>query len=480
MGTLRSLIPPVRPTRLPRVFLLGRFVPLIGYGLALYELYNEFNEWYMRSRYMLPSGWVREANCGGEEPNNFNGSYAAGICINYTQYLAGDQFDINLYGRTANFGTCVKGPECQYPYPAGKYWFKTAWRYRRASGTTAWGWQTVMPAFEPSLDLDDYWPWSGDEYMNPPEPYSDDYWPWSGDEYEGTPPRVDPRWKSIPEIFPQVDPWMQPGPGVARPVAQPVPFEFVPALPTVSPVDEPIRGPGPGEEAPEEPGVVDVPTVYPEPEDDWPYPYVPPALPAPRELPWAPPGQVPAQRVTFEPGKPPLHEPDARHVLRPPYGGETEKGSRGKREKETKLKPTSAVAGRALWWAINQATEACDLVDVFYKALPLEIRRKYERSLAAKGRYSNWLAFKNNNDPLRQSEKYNANEITNQCSRKLQLVWKFQDRVDMEKAIENFVNEAAGDIFRGRASQATNPVSKAMRRGIMLGGWDNPPAVVNL
>lgn len=251
-----------------------------------------------------------------------------------------------------------------------------------------------------------------------------------------------PRWDPV---NPQLDPEAMPI-GRPMPLPEPVPPAFAPAQPTTSPharPGDPIRGP------------VEVPRWdYPWPEPwwpGWPVPVspspgprpvttTPPVVPLPVPLPPpvtgvdVPPGDpVVPPSISASPGAPRLRRRRPRNGPRKP----------GKSVKERKLILTPG-AKSLVGLALNFATEAADLIDAFWWALPPEYR-----SPPIKHPKGYWYAVG--------------------AAQKARDVWENFEHVDLEKALKNFVSMQASDMVAAQSGKALAKANRSLGMHLGLG-----------
>lgn len=370
-------LPPLpKPVGLPRIPLpaaaLGRLLPLVGVALTLYELWRLLNEWNLVGGLQF-YGYNNTLDCSKPKDfyNGVGGEVPPATCaINQAQQPNPEAIYLRpLYiGAWDDKGAHIFGPP-----------------FRNSDRSAIWKRQVAQAEAKVSPGL-----------LPIPKIEPDEI------------PAI------IPRFIPQADPWSAPSPAESfapSPGYSPVPYEYVPYLPSVSPLGEPVRGPvPPARPKPQrnpfrgpivrpiptrKPGAVPrrAPTPWVRPRGPWdipaPDPSEPGELPRPRNWPRPPPDveidtppeatpeaseggeptnqgpprtvNIPASRVEFPRYGPPRYSPRAFHRAVPP----------GKFTKERKG-PV-----RYPFKFVNPATEACDVIKSVYKALPRKVRDLY-------------------------------------------------------------------------------------------------------
>lgn len=255
-------------------------------------------------------------------------------------------------------------------------------------------------------------------------------------------------------VLPQVAPWAS-----GYPQTRPVPWAWVPRLSSVDGAGVQIRG-----NVVPRPGVRNRPIALPGINVHGEKIEYPAWVEALRTV------AKPGQKVQTQPGK---------HLEGPPKA----------KTKERKLRTKSGNVARVIWHAVNSLTEACDLVDALYNALPKITRAQYDKKLAAKGRYQNWRRFQSRKmvdglntergAPMKSNNVYDWTSGTQACIWKARIVYKELDLINMDQAIINIARETLTDVVIGKLMQGTNPISQKLGRGVQLGSWDNPHFNVN-
>lgn len=509
-------LPPLsKPTSLPRIPLpavaagLGRFLPLVGVALSLWELWKLWEE--------------LQISLGAGGQGAWQGPY--GTCTQGS----------NVWGLAAS-NNCA-----QWLSLAGK---------PAGPAFDGVGWWTVgfFVTYEPNLfgflgpHVKDgvYYLQPGGAGLNPTTPFQS--------APQALPlPRVEPHDDPhfVPRFIPQADPWAAPPPNemfAPSPGYNPVPYEYVPYLPSVSPAGEPIRGPVPGprtrpQRNPFRPPIVKpiptrrvrpnrTPTPWVRPRGPWdvpaPDPSEPRELPRPRWKPRHDPtgepdeevDQTPAPSEGGEPtdGAPPrtINIPASRWEI--PARGPTRYNPEGYHRAVPPKRYTKEKKGpvRYPFKFVNPATEACDVINSVYKALPRKVRdlyghkdadcTKYEgggrvvsdktkearknkdRKRAAKGRrpvdpakreaaaqrhearraafrrtLPNWLKPK---DPCKP-------ELS--CQAKAGIIYRELDRLNPDVALRNLAKDNLVDLAIGVLSKGGIPLNEALGRPVGVG-----------
>jgi len=170
---------------------------------------------------------------------------------------------------------------------------------------------------------------------------------------------------------------------------------------------------------------------------------------------------VPALRLTAQPGLKPNASRKASHKLRP----------KGRKEKESKAYISSKFR-RAVWWAANIVTEACDVVDAFYDAIPFKERQKYEKSLARFGSWRNWERYEYTQRNLpnwAKEENQLFGKGAGACRMKAYAVWEDWEKVDLGQAMKNVIYQQMQDTIIGSTSKYANKGYLQNARGRPLG-----------
>lgn len=189
----------------------------------------------------------------------------------------------------------------------------------------------------------------------------------------GALPRFDPHYRPTPRPLPLAPPVEVPVPALdpaAQPiytpvgVPEPVPYDDIPRLPGRNPVRVPRPGrvlPGPGGLPGHDPAPVPRPSPGTDPS---PVPVPSPSgQPAPGPSPSPGPSITPGS-ISFSPGRGPRVQIGARPRTPP---------ARSEREVKTAISNTFL---KLAWWAINAATESCDLIQAVWSGLPWEVRKQ--------------------------------------------------------------------------------------------------------
>lgn len=390
-GGIGRAVPKPLPTptitpRIPLPLAAGRLIPLLGLALSLWELWKLYNEWINWNNSGLTlNGWSRTDNGCGRSDFSWNPGLDA-TCATYTSAPTGIP---NVTCAQAKAGGFIGTNDMTGQNTATSY---------QCFGT--------HPVFNTRVTYGPAARWNRDVAG-------------LGDNVPAAPRRAIPRPELdpdadphfIPRFIPQADPWSAPPPGemfAPSPGYSPVPYEYVPYLPSVSPGGEPVRGPvPPSRPRPQRnpfrgPIVKPIPTrtrpnrtpsPWVRPRGPWdvpaPNPSEPQELPRPTPRPRPrtdpDPGEqvhpepqtstggepdgngpprtvnIPASRITWPTRGPTRYEPRTFHRARPP----------GKFTKEKKG-PV-----RYPFKFVNPWTEACEAIDSVYKALPKKVRDLY-------------------------------------------------------------------------------------------------------
>jgi hypothetical protein len=251
---------------------------------------------------------------------------------------------------------------------------------------------------------------------------------------------------SVP-VLPAFEPWKYP-PAAPSPLPVPVPVPLAPYLPELDPAGEPLRGPRtrPRVSPRRSPGR----TPSRDPKR------------ARRTQARGRNSRVPSRQVMWKIGpagqRAVIANRNGSHKLKPPP----------KNEKQVKGRPTSA-ALKAAQWAINIASESCDVVDALYGALPFSVTRKYERKQARYGSYKNWQNYQQ-----RQKSSALLREGAGGlgCHSKAIIVASNAGSLDLGLAFANLVGNQIIDYVGGRIGKA---LGKAGREHGSLVGFGTGP-----
>lgn len=298
---------------------LGRFVPVLGWVIVGYELYQLYSESEYRAAFM---GYVRVP-----------GGCVAFPTENHTWSSTGGPSTV----------ACTLSAITNSP-PAPNFTETFVFRL---------GQITDNQYFTP--------PNPSDEEQNPQFWRTVERWQKIGVKVKSNSPLLSPAYRPAyePYIHPSWDPESAPI-GQPAPMPKPLPWPQVPYLPDFDPHGNPIRGPQPSPNpAPQpKPGIQPSPS-YPAPFPEWPTPT--PTRPAPQPGPQT--GAPPAPAIPVTPSPKPWPQPQNRPA-RPPV-----------RTKERKFRATPA-AGSYLGIALNIASESVDVVEAVWYALPPRYRSK--------------------------------------------------------------------------------------------------------
>lgn len=365
------------PMRFPGWF---RAPGVIAVGVAAVELLTPPTDYTVTA----PAGWVNVLTCPPNnayklEPGFSHARVPCGGAISCLTLQAGPGPGVSSYG--LGWPNCSVVNNCLQVIIAdnreltpGVYrsHYRYVFRYQC----------TLNPPLDPTTDAAD-WVVPNTRLLqpySPPNPYAD-FPPLTAQPYPSPIPyRQLPYWPDpdheilpspgtpFPAPMPQPDPWVEPFPGVLPPVPAPRPRPIVRPAPSPAPGPRPRPAPGPGPRP--APGPQPGPAPRPSPR---PTPPVtpPPAVP--------PPYTRPGTGVIYYYTKPtPGAQPRTRIREGWPQHRETRPSPR---EKEKKFRMGAAMS--ALWNATGQVTEAMDLINVAYGAMPCQ--SKYDAGLMKKG-----------------------------------------------------------------------------------------------
>lgn len=424
-----------KPSTIGRALpIAGRLLPLIGYGLLLWELWKlwqELAETFAQPQGRTLRGWSKvRSHCSGRD------DFIALSGLLPEGYCPGNQAMQPL----ANVAAHTQVTTAQ---DNGPHFFGAPWR-------AAW---PVSGYSRPNTSV-------GDNFLSDVR------------KGPGYVPQLEPL--PLPAVIPQVLPEAAPAPGTPVPDPAPVPHAFAPYLPDVNPVGDPIRGPivrtqpRPNRRPyrrtrrgpifipfPDIEIIGDTPDELPEPSPSDPHPVpAPGGLPLPDAGPR--PDTVPGVRVRFQPDAKPEPEP-FRHRLAPPVV----------RTKERKVILT--LNGRhAVARGISATTEYCDVVDAIYRALPKHIRDAVERESSSDKatKETPWWFVKR--DPAGRGDQ-NPDRRDVACQNKAAAIGAFFDEVDLNQAFHNLMEEQILDIVIGRLGKAAGEVGRAIGAPVGLG-----------
>ena len=235
------------------------------------------------------------------------------------------------------------------------------------------------------------------------------------------------------------DPSYNPGPNAAAVTATWVPLADPMAEPEALP--DPLSVP----QVPLQPGIAEpskAPSTAPMPNPDWPVPVATPGT-----------GMNgvngPTTIVAVRPGSNGVDTDGSSWVLTP-----TKTPTRPNR-KTKEIKVRMMIAGRWVWVKLNSATEALDFIDSMFGALPKKTQFKAFYKVPVKGTVIDYRPIKNYKGMVTGWEEYKRpakpgeTRWTTDPYHKAKAVYDNWEEVNVEVALENFVNNAIEDFMFG-------------------------------
>lgn len=204
--------------------------------------------------------------------------------------------------------------------------------------------------------------------------------------------------RNTPGQIPEPEPGVAPAPGYAQEPQPPRPSEVEPP-----PLPDWIVGPGVG--VPVTPGIISQPPAG-----------GAPFVPAPDVWQWTPPGQ----------GMP------TPHVRQPPPKG----------TKEKKVQNNSARLGKAIYDAVDNISEKAEIVDALYKALPEDVRKRWEKKVKRRG-----IAQQGRDRGF--ADQFGQYGIAG-ADWKMEAIWYNYHRLDGVEAVRNIVKNHVEDLVIGK------------------------------
>lgn len=429
----------------------GRLLPLIGYGLLLYELWKlsqQFADQLRQAGDETLAGWSHTLHC----PENYTHvCNVTGVPDGSTYYAAGSAaWHCGLRCQTHRTpilppftGRLIVSRWARADQPV----------FKRANLVEQW----TRASADIGSDVPSR-PWRVPDVLFQPSPLP------------------------LPGVMPQVLPEAAPAPGTPVPDPVPVPWAFVPWLPTESPTRVPIRGPSrpvrprpnpyryprprptetPAEReerrrrarereekrrrrGPRPPRPTRPPRVEPQrPPLYIPFPEVPPLE---EEETGALPG--PGRDVYPEPGLAPELVPSSRLELRPGFKPRVSRTPHRRQRPGRRTRERKVILswGNHLVFArgVNAATEFCDFVDAIYQSLSQRTRDRIE---ADRPQVPDWF--------------YRSGGMNLPCHEKAWAVFWNLQHADLNEAIKNLIANQIIDFVFGRAGKAAGEVGRAI------------------